>query len=233
LAHDVDPGDRLQPSDANEEAERSHRPTQGVFLPWTRPAATCTDPPRQPVLPKEPRGTGDGDSEGERSALMNYQEESSCKYTQPTIPGPAHCTGKRRSHSVVGEEEERTSPREFWPRKPTGLQETGEQAYPSPRPTQHHLESEAASAETRQVGEEEKQRKRRRGRPVTRRQAVIPGSVALRAIQPKEIARGQEQESVEQPLRPGAGGEDSSLGRGNPQHRATNAPPSALRVKAR
>ncbi|KAJ4217443.1 hypothetical protein NW757_014636, partial [Fusarium falciforme] len=107
----------------------------------------------------------------------------------------------------------------------TGLPEIGEQAYPSPRPTQQSLESEA-SAETREVREEQKHQKRRRGRPVTRTQATIPVAIAPRAIRPREATRGQEQASVEQPLRSGAGREGSNLERGHPQRRATDVPPA-------
>ena len=107
----------------------------------------------------------------------------------------------------------------------TGLPEIGEQAYPSPRPTQQSLESEA-SAETREVREEQKHQKRRRGRPVTRTQATIPVAIAPRVIRPREATRGQEQASVEQPRRSGAGREGSNLERGHPQRRATDVPPA-------
>ncbi|KAK2666341.1 hypothetical protein RAB80_017998, partial [Fusarium oxysporum f. sp. vasinfectum] len=107
----------------------------------------------------------------------------------------------------------------------TGLPETGEQAYPSPRPTQQSLESEA-SAETREVREEEKHQKRRRGRPVTRTQATIPVAIAPRAIRPREATHGQEQASVEQPLRSGADREGSNLERGHLQRRATDVLPA-------
>ncbi|CAI6027519.1 unnamed protein product [Clonostachys chloroleuca] len=107
----------------------------------------------------------------------------------------------------------------------TGLPETGEQAYPSPRPTQQSLESEA-SAETREVREEEKHQKRRRGRPVTLTQATIPVAIAPRAIRPRETTRGQEQASVEQPLRSGADREGSNLERGHLQRRATDVLPA-------
>ncbi|KAG7403652.1 ATP-dependent DNA helicase PIF1 [Fusarium oxysporum f. sp. rapae] len=107
----------------------------------------------------------------------------------------------------------------------TGLPETGEQAYPSPRPTQQSLESEAL-AETREVREEEKHQKRRRGRPVTRTQATIPVAIAPRAIRPREATHGQEQASVEQPLRSGADREGSNLERGHLQRRATDVLPA-------
>ncbi|KAK2666518.1 hypothetical protein RAB80_018175, partial [Fusarium oxysporum f. sp. vasinfectum] len=208
--HNVDQENRLQPNDIVEKDERRRGPAHGV-LPWPRPAAAYQAPPHRPVLPREPQGIGNN-GEGGIAGLINDQEEPSRRHTRPAIPVWSATPG-------TGE-----------PRESTGFPETGEQAYPSPRPTQQSLESEASS-ETREVREEEKHQKRRRGRPVTRTQTAIPGAVAPRAIRPREATRGQEQASVEQPLRSGSGREDSNLGREHPQHRATDVPPAPFGSK--
>ncbi|PCD21946.1 hypothetical protein AU210_015749 [Fusarium oxysporum f. sp. radicis-cucumerinum] len=206
--HNVDQENRLQPNDIVEKDERRQGPAHGV-LPWPCLAAAYQAPPHRPVLPREPQGIGNN-GEGGIAGLINDQEEPPRRHTRPVwsaTPG----TGEV-------------------PRESTGFPETGEQAYPSPRPTQQSLESEASS-ETREVREEEKHQKRRRGRPVTRTQAAIPGAVAPRAIRPREATRGQEQASLEQPLRSGSGREDSNLGREHPQHRATDVPPAPFGSK--
>ncbi|RKK84509.1 hypothetical protein BFJ68_g17351, partial [Fusarium oxysporum] len=226
--HNVDQENRLQPNDIVEKDERRRGPAHGV-LPWPRPAAAHQAPPHRPVLPREPQGIGNN-GEGGIAGLINDQEEPSRRHTRPAIPGLVRHTRNRRGRSAVRANEGRAPLRDLQPRESTGFPETGEQAYPSPRPTQQSLESEASS-ETREVREEEKHQKRRRGRPVTRTQAAIPGAVAPRAIRPREATRGQEQASVEQPLRSGSGREDSNLGREHPQHRATDVPPAPFGSK--
>ncbi|KAL9561046.1 hypothetical protein ACKAV7_014787 [Fusarium commune] len=203
------------------------RPT--TVLPWPRPAAAYQAPPHQPVLPREPQGIGNN-GEGGIAGLINDQEEPSRRHTRPAIPGLVRHTRNRQGRSAVKANEGRAPLRDLQPRESTGFPETGEQAYPSPRPTQQSLESKASS-ETREVREEEKHQKRRRGRPVTHTQTAIPGAVAPRAIRPREATRGQEQASVEQPLRSGSGREDSNLGREHPQHRATDVPPAPFGSK--
>ena len=226
--HNVDQENRLQPNDIVEKDERRRGPAHGV-LPWPRPAAAYQAPPHRPVLPREPQGIGNN-GEGGIAGLINDQEEPSRRHTRPAIPGLVRHTRNRRGRSAVRANEGRAPLRDLQPRESTGFPETGEQAYPSPRPTQQSLESEASS-ETREVREEEKHQKRRRGRPVTRTQTAIPGAVAPRAIRPREATRGQEQASVEQPLRSGSGREDSNLGREHPQHRATDVPPAPFGSK--
>ncbi|KAH6957612.1 hypothetical protein BKA56DRAFT_624717 [Ilyonectria sp. MPI-CAGE-AT-0026] len=226
--HDADQENRLQPNDIVEKDEMRRGPTHGV-LPWPRPAAAYQAPPHRPVLQRDPQGIG-SNGEGGIAGLINDQDGSSRRHTRPAIPGLVRRTRIRRGRSAVRANEGRAPLRELQPRESTGLPETGEQAYPSPRPTQQSLESKASS-ETCPVREEEKHQKRRRGRPVTRTQAAIPGAVTPRAIRPREATRGQEQASVEQPLQSGAGREDSNLGREHPQHRATDVPPAPFGSK--
>ncbi|KAJ9412532.1 hypothetical protein QL093DRAFT_1975818, partial [Fusarium oxysporum] len=226
--HNVDQENRLQPNDIVEKDDRRRGPSHGV-LPWPRPATAYQAPPHRPVLPREPQGIGNN-GEGGIAGLINDQEEPSRRHTRPAIPGLVCHIRNRRGRSAVRANEGRALLRDLQPRESIGFPEIGEQAYPSPRPTQQSLESEASS-ETREVREEEKHQKRRRGRPVTRTQAAIPGAVAPRAIRPREATRGQEQASVEQPLRSGSGREDSNLGREHPQHRATDVPPAPFGSK--
>ncbi|KAK7219044.1 hypothetical protein V2G26_007047 [Clonostachys chloroleuca] len=142
LIHDVDQENRPQSNDITEEDERRRRgPTHSV-LHWPRPAATYQAPPHRPVLPREP-------------------------HIRPAIHGLVRRTRIRRGRSAASANEGRAPPlRELRPRGSTGLPETGEQAYPSPWPTQQVPESETL-VETREAREEEKHQKRRRGRPVT------------------------------------------------------------------
>src|SRR6478736_3768697 len=68
-------------------------------------------------------------------------------------------------------------------------------------------------------------------RKSTRSGAVGGQSLVPRPPSPVPSTRGQEQASVEQPLRSGSGREDSNLGREHPQHRATDVPPAPFGSK--